>query len=203
MLISYESIRQLKSDQGWNSTYSGDQYFVMLHPGQKPEQINSRFVDFITKHTSAERAESSAYWLQPLAELKFDTRFDTYTFVVVPKEIIWTLAIIAVFLILTACVNFINLSTAVAVRRSREVGVRKVIGGTRSQLIGQFLGETAVISFMAIVLALGVTEKALALLGVHMNLNLSLDLINNPSLLLIILLLWLVVTFSPDCTRHL
>ena len=194
MLISYESIRQLKTDQGWNSTYSDDQYYVMLHPGQNPEQINNRFDEFITKHTNAERAESSAYWLQPLREIKFDTRFDTYTFVVIPKEIIWTLAIIAAFLILTACVNFINLSTAVAVKRSREVGIRKVIGGTRSQLIGQFLGETAMISFVAVVLALGVTEIALSLLGQYMNLNLKLDLFNNPGLALVVLLLWITVT---------
>lgn len=194
MLVSYESIRQLKMDQGWNSTYSDDQYYVMLHHGQSPEQISNRFADFITKHTNAERAETSSYWLQALSELKFDTRFNTYTFTVIPKEILWTLGIIAVFLILTACVNFINLSTAVAVKRSREVGIRKVIGGTRSQLIGQFLGETAIISFLSVVLALGVAEFALSLLAQHMNLSLKLDLLNNIGLTMLVVLLWFVVS---------
>ncbi|HMQ06012.1 MAG TPA: ABC transporter permease [Saprospiraceae bacterium] len=194
MLISYESIRQLKTNEGWNSTYSDDQYYVMLNPGQNPEQINSRFADFITRHTNPERAESSTYWLQPLSEMKFDTRFHTYTFVVIPKEIIWTLAFIAIFLILTACVNFINLSTAVAVKRSREVGIRKVVGGSRSQLMGQFLGETALISLIAVFFALCVTSITLSWLAQYINLSLQLDFFNNPRLIMVMFLLWVTVT---------
>ncbi len=84
------------------------------------------------------------------------------------------LAIIAAFLIITACINFINLTTAEAIKRSKEVGIRKSLGSTRSQLILQFLGETTLVTFFAMLLSLGFTEMSLSLLNPFLNLKLGL-----------------------------
>jgi putative ABC transport system permease protein len=194
LLISYANIKELKKEQGWNSTYSDDQYYVMLNHSQQPEQINARFTDFIEKHFGAEQNDVLQYWLQPLSDLRFDTRFGNYNHYTVAREVLWTLAFVAIFLILTACINFINLSTAVAVKRSREVGVRKVMGGTKSQLIMQFLGETALISLLALFIALGIAEVGLTFLNPYTGLGLKLDIFNNLHLLSVVFSLWIVVS---------
>ena len=93
-----------------------------------------------------------------MADIHFDDRYSNYNYATTSKNEILVMVIIAVFLLLTACVNFINLSTAVAVKRSREVGVRKVLGGTRTQLVLQFLGESLALVIVAVIVALGLTE---------------------------------------------
>ena len=93
--------------------------------------------------------------LQPLKDIHFDQRYLNNTISpTTSRETYWALSAVALFIIVIACINFINLATAQAIRRAREVGVRKVLGSTRSQLIGQFLGETTVLVLLAVLLAL-------------------------------------------------
>ncbi len=81
--------------------------------------------------------------LLPLTDMHFDTRFNTFNNHPFSRDLIRALRLIGLFVLIIACVNFINLSTAQAINRSREVGMRKVLGGTRRQLLGQFMTETA------------------------------------------------------------
>lgn len=99
-----------------------------------------------------------------------------------PKPILYALIGVGLFLVLAASVNFINLSTAQAIKRSREVGVRKTMGSTRRQLIGQFMLETAIICLGAFVVALIFTKLSLPMLNqalsmLHANISV-LDLLN-------------------------
>jgi putative ABC transport system permease protein len=80
---------------------------------------------------------------------------------------------IALFILVIACVNFINLATAQAVNRAKEVGVRKVLGGNRGQLQMQFLAETLVIVLLALVLSAGISVLAIPMVGKIMDLPLS------------------------------
>src|SRR4029077_3113668 len=89
--------------------------------------------------------------LQPLATIHYDERFGNFNGRTFSKDLIFALSLIGLFLLIIACVNFINLTTAQAVNRAREVGVRKVLGGNRMQLVLQFLGETGVISLLALI----------------------------------------------------
>ena len=82
---------------------------------------------FANKHKPAEYAKDS-YILQPLTEIHFDERFGTFSGHTFSHSLITALSLIGIFLIVIACVNFINLATAQAVNRSKEVGVRKVLG---------------------------------------------------------------------------
>src|SRR6185436_15138457 len=90
--------------------------------------------------------------LQSLNTMHFDNDFGTFiTDGLSIKELI-SLALIGLFLIIVACINFINLSTAQSVNRGKEIGVRKVLGGSRSQLVKQFLLETAFITLISLVI---------------------------------------------------
>ncbi len=86
-----------------------------------------------------------------------------------------SLEVIAMILVLTACINFINLATAEAVKRSKEVGIRKALGSSRAQLIKQFLGETALITIISVLTSLAVTPLALTYLNPFLELNLALN----------------------------
>ncbi len=93
--------------------------------------------------------------------MHYDAEAGNYSNKTISHELINVLWLIAAFILLIACVNFINLSTAQAVNRAKEVGVRKVLGSNKSQLQIQFIIETFLIVVVAIILAAGITILAL------------------------------------------
>src|SRR5439155_16984959 len=129
---------------------------------------------FAKKHKPAEYA-SDAYVAQPLSEMHYDDRFGNFNSHTFSHSLITALPLIGAFLIVIACVNFINLATAQAVNRSKEVGVRKVLGSNRKQLATQFLGETGLIVFgaliIAVIFAAGVLPFLNKLLAVHISMD--------------------------------
>ena len=96
-------------------------------------------------HTPKELHESRHYLLQKLSDLHFDAKFGTFNGRTISKETITGLAIVAAFLLLTGSINYINLATAQSVLRSKEIGLRKVMGSNQSSLIMQFLIETFIV----------------------------------------------------------
>jgi putative ABC transport system permease protein len=106
------------------------------------------------------------------------------------------LIVIAVFILLIACFNFINLSTALSVRRAREVGVRKAIGAARPQLIGQFIGETLLLTLCSVVLALALTTLLLPALNHFTGKAISAGLLMQPAAIGGIIALLLIVGLS-------
>lgn len=193
MIVSYLTIKKQKDEQGWNSTYSDDQCYVMLSEGMDPQSVNNQFPEFDKKYYGEESAADLKKWLQPLSDLNHDTRFSNYRYRTVSYESIWAMGVVAFFLVITACINFINLSTAVAVKRSREVGIRKVLGSQRAQLVFQFLSETAVITFFSLLLSIGLAELALIKVNSFLDLNLHVDL-KDISILVYILIIWVAVS---------
>ncbi len=184
VFISYATVKnELKGS--WGSTSSDDQCYVLLAEGQSAADINRRLVPFVKKYYGEETAQNDdvKHYLQPLQEMHFDPRFSTFGQTEIPKEILWTLSIVAVFLIFIACVNFINLATATSVKRAKEVGIRKVLGSTFRQLVRQFLGETVLITLLAVLIALGLTELLLLKVNPFLELSLKLQLLHDAWLL--------------------
>jgi ABC-type antimicrobial peptide transport system permease subunit len=105
-----------------------------------------------------------------------------------------SLGLVGIFLLLTACINFINLTTAQAVKRSKEVGVRKVLGSSRQQLIGQFLGETALLTFVSILISYLLAANLLPLLNGFLGLPLDFSLMNDTLTLFYLIVLGLAVS---------
>src|SRR4029453_4671664 len=112
--------------------------FVVLPAELPSKKFDEQLIAFAKKHKPAEYSKD-AYVTQPLSEMHYDDRFGNYREHTFSHSLVRALALIGIFLILIACVNFINLATAQAVNRSKEVGVRKVLGSNRRQLAVQFL----------------------------------------------------------------
>ncbi|RIV17264.1 ABC transporter permease [Fibrisoma montanum] len=169
VLLSFASLKQYGAYTGWDdwqSTYSGAQVYLTLPSSSVDQelaarQMGAKLVAFGKKYLRPDDAANFKFELQPLTEIHYDKETGNYANRTVSRQTIWAMALIGLFILITACVNFINLATALAIRRSKEVGVRKVMGSSRGQLIRQFLGETGLLTTIAVVLALVVAYLAL------------------------------------------
>lgn len=193
LLMSYETIRQQKVQGGWKRVSSDDQCYLKLPYDADLKNIERQLAALTVKHVGDEDARHLQRWLQPLSDIKHDTRLSNYRQRSVARESIWAMGAIMIFLLITGCINFINLSTAVAVRRSKEVGIRKVLGGQRSQLIFQYLSETAVITFVALLVSACLAELVLMKLNSFQELDLHIDLVS-PAFWVFIVSIWIAVS---------
>ena len=140
----------------WNSITSNFQVFMLLPKNISTAWVNKQLVSFTEKNYKNRKGSSSVriHYLQPLGQVHFDKRFPNFGDHTTSKSTLWTLSLIGAFIILMACINFINLSTAQAVGRSKEIGIRKVLGSGRRQLFMQIIGETTTIVLIAVLLAI-------------------------------------------------
>lgn len=140
-------------DDQW-SNYSPWAY-ILLKPGITPQSIEKKLPAFLEKWSGKEMKELQMYVTLKLEQLKsvylYSTRGDSLGSI----RNVYIFSIIALFILIIACINFINLTTARASERAKEVGIRKVAGAIRPQLASQFIGESVIICFIAFVLTLG------------------------------------------------
>jgi len=181
LFLSYVSIKKRSEADGWHSIWSDEQCYVLMKTGEDVNKVSQRFPDFIKKY-QGDDDRHLVYFLQPLTEVHHDERYSNYSYNTVSKGMITALGAIAVILIITACINFINLSTAEAIKRSKEVGIRKTLGSSRAQLIYQFLGETTFVTLTSMILALALVQLALGFINPYLEVSLSLDLRHDLSL---------------------
>ena len=177
-------------DNAWGGISTELQCFTRLRPNMSTQQIEKLLAAYVTKYRSKSK-NVHHYKLQPLSEVHFDSRYGG----VMEKRNLWVLSFIGLFLIITACVNFVNLATAQALRRAKEVGIRKVLGSLRGQLFRQFVAETGVITIIATVVAIGIAYLVLPYVNTWFKTQMTIHLFTDIQLLLFIPLLILVVTF--------
>lgn len=154
ILISYRTFAEMSpwtSDQ-WGMQWAGSVY-VMLPEGTNQAEIEEKFLIFKEKYLDEESRDKTFYKLQPLAEIHTDEKYGDGAYYVAPAMMLNSFIFLAALLLGTGCLNFINLSTAQAIRRSKEVGIRKTLGGSKSQLAIQFLAETFIIVLVAMAFA--------------------------------------------------
>ncbi len=136
----------------WGATTSNFQIYMLMPGNTTADAFNKQLLAFADRHYDKVRGNQRTNFLQPLSAVHFDKRFETFGGHATDKSTLLTLSIIGIFIILMACINFINLSTAQAVGRSKEVGIRKVLGSYRRQLFGQVIGETSFIVMGSVLL---------------------------------------------------
>ncbi|MGZ3836637.1 MAG: ABC transporter permease, partial [Mucilaginibacter sp.] len=184
LVVSYATIKEKGSNfynnlHDWVSTFGTHYVFIVL-PGNMTEgQFNKDLADFTKKHKPA-AYNKQGYQLQALADMHYNTEVSIFTFHPFSKQLISALSLIGLFLLIIACVNFINLATAQAVNRSKEVGIRKVLGSKRNQLVFQFISETLIITLFAVTLAVGLAEIVLPSLNKLLEIKLNANFLADP-----------------------
>ncbi|GAB3944067.1 ABC transporter permease [Spirosoma harenae] len=176
LFISIATLPQLdpKYDSNdWSNINSTDRLFVTLKNPQSVASMESAMPALRKKHLG-EMAKYYHFHFQPLADVHFDVK--RVAGGAIRPSLLWSLGLIGLFLVLTACINFVNLATAQALRRGKEVGIRKTLGSSRGQLVWQFLLETAIIVLTASSLAFLLAIVTLPLLNTWLSTYLSLRL---------------------------
>ncbi|HET7899114.1 MAG TPA: ABC transporter permease, partial [Flavisolibacter sp.] len=138
--------------------------FFLLKPGASPQTLEAKFPAFVDKYIGASLKEMGFYkkqFLIPVRDLHLHSGMDTNISPVGSVTSLYVLGSIALFTLLLACINFMNLSTARSSKRSAEVGIRKVLGAEKASLVKQFIGESVFLSLMALIIALLLTVLAL------------------------------------------
>ncbi|MDN3655934.1 ABC transporter permease [Ferruginibacter paludis] len=176
----------------WNQSAPDFGCYMLLPQNMSAENFNQQLSAFTRKVQPADNKDS--YILQPINAVHYDAAAGNYSGKIISHQLINVLWLIAAFILLIACVNFINLSTAQAVNRAKEVGVRKVLGTNKSQLQIQFVVETFMIVTVAVILATGITLLALPYINQLLELSLSFSILSNPTVILFLLVVAIVVT---------
>ena len=176
----------------WKGTNTDFGCYVLLPPNISVDNFNQQLRAYARKVQSPDDKDS--YIVQPLSAVHYDTQTGDYSNKTISHELLNVLWLIAAFILLIACVNFINLSTAQAVNRAKEVGVRKVLGSNKSQLQIQFIVETFLIVTSAVILAAVITILALPYVNQLLELSLSFNILNNPAIILFLFTVTIVVT---------
>lgn len=181
--------------ENWGSTTSATQLYVRLAPGTQPAQTKKLITELYNKnHKEEDSYNKTVYELQPLSNLHFEEGYGTYGEPTAHKPTLYGLMVIAVFLLLLGCINFINLTTAQASRRAKEVGIRKTMGSSRKQLTIRFLAETFLLTILAVILSCAMVPLLLKAFSGFIPPRLQFNLIQQPAVWLFLLGLALVVS---------
>jgi putative ABC transport system permease protein len=178
--------------EDWSSLQPhGSHAFVKLAKGATAAQVNNKLAAFIRNHVQLkEPGAKLSLWLQPLGDIHFTSDFhptddgDDMRKAYLPT--LYALMGLALFILVIAAVNFINLSTAQSIRRAKEVGIRKVMGGKRGNLVFQFLMETFILTSLAVVLSILLVKPVLAVFSSFIPEGVNFQFFNIPTLLFLI-----------------
>ncbi|HZY78540.1 MAG TPA: ABC transporter permease [Cyclobacteriaceae bacterium] len=192
--VSYDALKYfnewLASDDSWGGISSSMRCYTRLKPGVNIDEMEEAMFGFVKRYRPTSK-NVHHYRLQPLSDVHFNARYGGS----MNMRNIIALSVIGLLLVITACVNFVNLATARATSRSREVGVRKVLGGLRSQILRQFMSETFVIALVSVVVAAGVAMMTIPMINEWFNSRLSTNIFSDWKVVLFIPALLLFVTF--------
>ncbi|MBO9632755.1 MAG: ABC transporter permease [Chitinophagaceae bacterium] len=157
-LLPWLYMKQLGWDDDWwgNNSIST---FVKLKPNVNVAALNAKIKDVTITHSN--RGEDTEVFLHPMSKLRLWSQFDNGVLVGGRISLVKLFAVIAGLILLIACINFMNLSTARSEKRAREVGIRKVVGAQRGSLIGQFLGESVLLTLISGMVALILVQLTL------------------------------------------
>ncbi len=184
-LVPFSTIAQPDWMNNWGGNWLNSYFEIASNTNIAA--LTKKFPDFLKKHMTPENAKSYELFLMPLKEIHAgatDIGLDSFNYQQFDKSYTNIFFIIAMVVLLIACVNFMNLSTARSAERAREVGVRKSVGAFRWQLSLQFIGESIILAIIAAVLASGIVGLLLPSVNQLSQRELQFDIFTNWKLLL-------------------
>jgi len=186
-------------DQSWRRR---DMYVIItLTPGTDPKVVESKLPALIAKYRpdNAERHVEERLFVQPLTSIHLTSNLADEAEINGDERIVNFLMIICVFVLLIAWINYVNLSTAKAMERAKEVGVRKVMGAFKSQLIRQFLVEAALVNLLSVVIAMLIVAGVLPYFNSISGLSITFIYLLQPWYLGLAAVLWIIGTLLSGC----
>jgi len=190
VLVSMSTLTQKfnpRLDTQWGNY--GSSAYILLKPGTNARALQAKFPAFLEKRNGEQMRKSQMYAtliLEPLRDVYLrSTRNDSKTGNI---NNVYIFSIVAIFILLIACINFINLTTARSAERAKEVGIRKVIGAEKMQLTRQFIGESVMLCLIAVLLAIGLSALLLPLFNKLAGKTISTGIFSNGRDLLLLLL---------------
>lgn len=175
-LVSYSSmiVDNKDADLSWN--WSDMRHYLVLKPGTDPKTLEAKFPEFSERYFKGDKVSGSVekFYLQPMREAHLYSDYEYDIARTASGPAVWAMLLVAIFVLAIAWINYINLTTARALDRAKEVGLRKVMGAVKGELIRQFIFESVLISFVALGVALVLVQLAQGSFNLIVRSNLSL-----------------------------
>jgi len=180
----------------WDNTLASSQLLLKLSEGTLKPQLEKQFREIYLKYANPgpQEREFTPYLLQPLSDMHFNHNYRIFGNRIADKGTLYGLMALAAFLLILGCINFVNLSTAHASQRAKEIGIRKTMGSSRQQLIFQSLSEIAIITLLAVIISVATVPLLLKIFADFIPVGFHYSLIDQPDLIFFLLLLVIVVT---------
>jgi ABC-type antimicrobial peptide transport system permease subunit len=186
--ISYSTINNtgLKDKlnlEEWNSISSNTQLFLKATKGKDSAYINKQLKDLYDRHAQKDFL-SITNGVQPLSDLHFNADYGNFSDRQANRSTLYGLMILALFLLALGCINFINLTTAQAGQRAKEIGIRKTMGSSRSQLTAQFLIETLLLTLFAAFIAISLVPLLINIFSGFIPPDINAGMLKQPNIIL-------------------
>ena len=178
----------------WKETYSASYTFITLPKNYSPARFDAALVPFKNKYLDKEDAAQQTYHIQPLSEVHTDEKYGG-TLYATPSILIIAFIIMGVIVLVTACINFINLATAQSLKRAKEIGIRKTLGSRNWQLLVQFMSETMLVVVIAAGLAIFLADRFLDAFNQYLSFIVDIGLHIDRTIIVFLSTLILVITF--------
>jgi putative ABC transport system permease protein len=198
-LMSIEDMlnnRQYREDDGWG--WSNFFTYVKLNNSTDPRVLEAKLPEFVQKYEGEDLAQSNSNYiitLQPIDQIHLTPGLDEDIAATRSATTVYSFVIIALFILIIGWVNYINLATARALERAREVGIKKVVGSSNQQLISQFLMESAMLNIISMILAIVIATLSLPILGQLIGKSLSISAFSNLNFWWVVLGILVLGTF--------
>ena len=198
LLGSFASLKNM-ANPGFFETWGSNNFstYVVLKDDETPESIEKKFPGFLDRHMPEKDGmkphQYTKLHMQPVTSIHLYSHLNSEIGENSDITYVYVLSAVALFVLLIACINYVNLATARSARRAKEVGMRKILGAERIQLIRQFIGESILVTFIAMAFAVVLVEWALPFFNAFVGRALDLGYFINPWSIPVFLLMTCII----------
>ncbi|MBN7817320.1 ABC transporter permease [Algoriphagus pacificus] len=191
--ISVSANKNRYAFENWDNVNSSSQLYIRTVDGIEESSINKGLAEIVSKNLSDQEDAETTFKAEPLSAVHFGQTYDDNS---VSKTFLNGLLVIGIIILILACLNFVNLETAQAIGRAKEVGIRKTLGGNKSQLIFQFLTETYLIVLSATILSFLLVEVLIASFDSYLPKGIVFDFLTTENVLFTFGFTFILTVFS-------